>query len=134
MQDRPTSDELLAAVENFLRDSVMRNAEGSQRYQARVAANVLAILRRELALDNDALDREWAGLDALLAAAERPASRTTLVAALAERSEQLCQRIRHGDADGSPFRDHVLHHVRRTVRDKLLVTNPAWLSPDAAQQ
>jgi hypothetical protein len=32
-----------------------------------------------------------------------------------------------GDADGDPFREAAFAHVRRTVRDKLLVTNPGWL-------
>lgn len=134
MQDRPTADELLAAVEAFLRDNVIESAQGAQRYQARVAANVLAIVRRELARDDEALDREWASLDALLGAAERPASRADLSAAIAERSKQLCERIRNGDADSAPFRDQVIQHVRQTVRDKLLVTNPAWLGQDAGPQ
>lgn len=32
-----------------------------------------------------------------------------------------------GDADRGPFREGVHAHVPRTVRDKLLVTNPGWL-------
>ncbi len=131
MQDRPTSDELLAAVEGFLRDSVMQKAEGAQRYQARVAANVLGIVRRELAHGEGALDREWAGLDTLLGSAARPPAGAALLDAIAARSEELCGRIRRGDADDSPFRDGVLRHVRQTVLDKLLVTNPAWAGPDA---
>ncbi|MCH8850653.1 MAG: hypothetical protein IIC89_07495, partial [Chloroflexi bacterium] len=47
MQDRPTYDELLAAVERFLDDEVVAKGEGARRYQGRVAANVIRLVRRE---------------------------------------------------------------------------------------
>jgi hypothetical protein len=127
MQDRPTYDELLSAVERFLDDEIVPNIEGSRRFHARVAANALRIVRRELANEEEHLDREWTGLDALLGSAERPPSRAAFLEALAARNEALCQRIRQGDADGGPFGEAVYAHVRRSVRDKLLVTNPGWL-------
>ena len=131
MQDRPTFDELLAAIERFLDDQVVARSEGALRYQGRVAANVIRIVRRELQREDEQLAREWTGLDALLSPAERPNGRAPLREALAARSEALCARIRDGDADGGPFRDTVLGHVRRTINDKLLVTNPGWLgSPE----
>jgi hypothetical protein len=126
MQDRPTQDELLAAVETFLRDDVMPNIGGARSFHARVAANVIGIVRRELANEDEQLEREWAGLDALLGAAERPRSRAAVRDAIATRTSELCERIRSGDADALPFRDAVLSHVRQTVRDKLLVSNPGW--------
>ena len=127
MQDRPNYDELLAAVERFLDDEVVAKSEGSRRFHARVSANVLRIVRRELSHQEEHLEREWAGLEELLGAADRPQSRPALLDALAGRNEELCERIRAGDADDGPFRDAALAHVRRTVRDKLLVTNPGWL-------
>ena len=126
MQDRPTYDELLAAVERFLDEEIIANSEGARRFYARVAANVLRTVRRELAQEDEQLAREWAGLDELVGADERPEDRSALREALAARSEALCERIRRGDADAPPFRDAVLAHVRQTVRDKLLVTNPGW--------
>ncbi len=127
MQDRPTFDELLAAVERWLDEQVVAQGEGALRYQGRVAANVIRIVRRELEHEDEQIAREWAGLDALLGAVERPAGRAALCEALAARNESLCARIRAGDADASPFRNAVLSHLRQTVRDKLTVTNPAWL-------
>ena len=127
MQDRPTYDELLAAVERFLSDEIVANTEGSRRFYARVAANTLGIVRRELEREEEQLAVEWAGLDGLLGPAERPEGRSALRDALAQRTAELCERIRRGEADGGPFREAVLAHVRRTVRDKLLVTNPGWL-------
>jgi len=122
MQDRPTHDELLAAVERFLRDDVMPNIEGARAFHARVAANAIGIVRRELALEDEQLAREWAGLAALLGPAAPAATRVALRDAIARRNADLCERIRAGDID-----DAVVAHVTQTVRDKLLVTNPKWV-------
>lgn len=127
MQDRPTYDELLAAVERFLDDEIVAKSEGARRFHGRVAANVIRIVRRELEHGDEQLAREWAGLDDLLGASEQPNGRDALRDALAARSDELCERIRRGDADSGPFRQAVLDHARQTVRDKLLVTNPEWL-------
>lgn len=127
MQDRPNYDELLAAVEGFLEEEIIPNIEGARRFHARVAANTLRIVRRELEQEEQHLEAEWSGLDALLSAAQRPRGRAAVREALAARNEELCRRIREGEADAEPFREAVLRHVRRTLRDKLLVSNPGWL-------
>jgi len=127
MQDRPSYDELLGAVERFLEQEIMPNVEGSRRFHARVAANVLRIVRRELEREEEHLAAEWSGLGALLGPAERPAGRPALREAIRRRTAELCERIQRGDADEGGFREAVLGHVRRSVRDKLLVTNPGWL-------
>jgi hypothetical protein len=127
MQDRPTQDELLAAVERFLDDEIVAKGHGALRYQGRVAANAIRMLRRELRLEDEHLEREWAGLDALLGVAERPGTKAPLHEAITARNHQLCDRIRAGDAHAGPFRQALLFHLRDTVRDKLSVTNPGWL-------
>ena len=86
MQDRPTFDELLAAVERFLDDQVVARGEGALRYQGRVAANAIRIVRRELQHEDEQLAREWAGLDELLGPAPRPDGRAALREALATRN------------------------------------------------
>ena len=48
--DLPRSDELLISVRDFLRDSVMKTSEGRDKFLARVAANSLDIVNRELVL------------------------------------------------------------------------------------
>ncbi len=127
MQDRPTAVELLKAVERFLDDEIVPNTQGTRQFHARVAANVMRILAREWEQEEEQLDAEWAGLDELLGAEPRPPSRRSLRDAIARRTAILCERIRAGEADEGPFREQVLAHVRRTVRDKLLVNNPGWL-------
>ncbi len=127
MQDRPNHDELLAAVERFLDDEVVPKSEGPLRFNGRVAANVIRIVRRELKHEEEQLDREWHSLASLLDEVPRPRDRDALRAVLAQRNEELAERIRSGDADGGNFRDDVLKHARETIRDKLAVTNPGWL-------
>jgi hypothetical protein len=48
--DMPRADELLTSVRDFLRADVMEQTSGRTRFLARVAANSLDIVRRELAL------------------------------------------------------------------------------------
>ena len=57
MQDRPDARELLDAVRAFLEEQVVPALDGTRQFHARVAANVLAIVGRELATGDDALAR-----------------------------------------------------------------------------
>ena len=127
MQDRPTYDELLAAVERFLDDEIVPHVEGSRGFHARVAANAIRIVRRELETEDEALGAEWSGLDALLGDEKRPAARTALREALRARNAELCERIRAGETDEGPFAQRVFEHVRQTVRDKLRASDPELL-------
>jgi hypothetical protein len=127
MHDRPTVPELLQAVTLLLDNELVPHLTGSRQFYARVAANVLRIVMRELEQEEEQLSAEWNGLNELLGLAEQPATRPPLREAIGERTEELCRRIRQGDADTKPYREQVVAHVRRTVRDKLLVSNPAWL-------
>ena len=127
MQDRPSYDELLAAVEHFLDTEIVPNVPGSRGFHARVAANAIRIVRRELSNEEGQLAAEWSGLDAVLGPAERPAGREELRSALRERNEALSALIRNGDADEGETARKVFEHVQRTVRDKLTVTDPALL-------
>jgi hypothetical protein len=127
MQDRPSYDELLAAVEHFLDSEIVPNVPGSRGFHARVAANAIRIVRRELTNEEAQLAAEWSGLDAVLGPAKRPAARQELRSALRERNEALCALIREGGADGGEAARKVFEHVQRTVRDKLTVSDPALL-------
>jgi hypothetical protein len=125
MNDRPTSVELLRAVERFLEREVVPNLDGPRRDHARVAANVVAIVAREIETEEAQLDEEWQRLDALLGpAGAKPAARDALRAALGERTRELALRIRRGDADAGAWRSQLIAHLRRTVADKLAVSRP----------
>jgi len=129
MHDRPTFDELLRAVELLLEDELVPALEGARQYNARVAANVLRAVRRELALEEGQLEQEWRGLDVVLGPMDLPSSREAVLAALWKRNEHLAERIRAGDADDDAVDFHAITvaHLRDVVRAKLEVSNPAWL-------
>ncbi len=121
-QDRATAAELLAGVRAFLRDEVLPHLEGASAYKGRVAANILAIVGRELDFGTAADRAELAGLERLLGECATP--ELSPEAALDALNAQLCAGIRSGALDGR--RDAVLAHVRETVRAKLAIVNPAY--------
>jgi hypothetical protein len=132
MQDRPTMMEYLQTVTHFLDEEAVPNLTGSRQFYGRVAANVLRAVMRELENDEHDLFAEWERLNQLLPPMERPTSQSELRKAIQQRTRDLCQRIRHGDADAGPYRQQVLAHVRESVREKLLVNNPQWINRPAS--
>jgi hypothetical protein len=125
VNDRPTAVELLRAVERFLEREVVPALDGPRRYHARVAANAVAIVAREIETEPEQLVAEWERLSALLGTSEPcPATPEALREAIRGRSETLAERIRRGDADQGPWRAEVIAHLRRTVADKLAVSKP----------
>jgi len=125
VNDRPTGPELLREVERFLEREVVPRLDGPRRYHARVAANLVAIVAREIETEEAQLAAEWQRLGALLDLREAPpAQRAALREAVRERTQALAERIRRGDADQGAWRDEVVAHLRRTVADKLSVSKP----------
>jgi uncharacterized protein DUF6285 len=132
MQDRPTAIELLTAVREFLEADVIPELDGRKRFHGLVAANVLAIVARELADEEASLVAEWWRLRDLLGVDETtPPGRTAgLHTAVRALTERLVARIRAGDADDGAFAAAVRTHVRMTVVEKLRVANPKLLGRD----
>ena len=128
MQDRPTYTELLEAVQQFIETDAIPALDGPKKFHARVAANVLAIIRRELAHQDAQWRAEWDRLNDVLQAPEPlPVDHGTIARRLRERTEQLCERIRRGDADSGSWRVAVLAHLRQTVTEKLAVASPKFV-------
>ncbi len=127
MPDRPTKLELLEAVRGFLERDLMPELEGVQRFHARVAANVLRIVSREIELEEPALRRQHRTLAELLGEAVQEPARLAEVARGVESLEQeLARRIRAGEADASPWRESVLEALAAAVRERLAISNPAY--------
>jgi len=134
MQDRPTVHELLEALGRFLDEEIVPGTEGRKQFLARVAANVARLVDRELASEEPQLDDEWRrlrGIPGLVAGGAEPTGRVALRRAIAAATADLAGRIRSGEVDvEGPRRAAVLDHLRRTVREKLVVSNPAWIAAD----
>lgn len=112
--DAPTADELLAAVERFIGDTVTGVTSGQVRFHARVAANALAIVRRELAVGDAAALAHHERLTSLGFADD-----SALAAALA--AGELDARL-----------DEVGRTLAGGIVDKLAVANPGYLETPPA--
>ena len=103
---RPTAAELVAAVADFLDNDVRAATEGQVNFHARVAANVLRIVEREL-LDESA------------------SAVTDALGELEFTDEaQLAAAIRAGELDDSAA--DVLPVLRALVRHRLAVAHPGY--------
>ena len=116
-QDRPTAPELLAAIDDFLREEAtpaLDKAEPRLGFQMRVAVNSLAILEREARLGPRADAAEQARLAKLLG---HDGSLDAL-------NRDLARQLRAGERDE---RDAALMvHLEATVADKIAIANPRW--------
>jgi hypothetical protein len=125
VNDRPSAVELLRAVERFLEHDVVPGLAGPAQFHARVAANVVAAVAREIETEEGHLRGEWERLAALLGEpAPAPGERERLREGVLARTRTLVERIRAGGADAGEWRARVLEHLRRTVADKLEVSRP----------
>lgn len=131
MQDRPNVDELLEQVSRYLQDDVMVNTTGRTAFHARVASNVVEMIRRELASEEDDLAAEWAGLDRLLGAEERPVSLREWRRRTHERNEELSRRIRAGEGDAGEWRTQLLAHLTDMTQLRLRVSDPKMAAATA---
>jgi hypothetical protein len=130
MQDTPSPDELLKAVQDQLREvfgpALSAHGEAAMAYQARVAANMLAIARRQLA-EAPAADRaELARLRVLL---ERDADAwPETLEALADQLAALNRALAEALADGRLGLDTpgLSDHLWRVTLDKLAVDQPRY--------
>src|SRR4051794_35497635 len=127
MQDRPDARELVEAVAGVLEKEILPPLDDSRlRFCGLIAANVLALVARELAAGEAPLREEWARLGALLARPldAPPTGDAELRAAVAARNQDLCARIRAGEADAGPWAEAVVAHAEATVIAKLQIANP----------
>ena len=103
---RPLATELVAAVAEFLETDVRQATSGQVNFHARVAANALRIVERELVDEGQAECR--AALAGLGFADE----------------EGLARAIRAGEMDGRA--DDVMACLRTLVRHRLAVAHPGY--------
>jgi len=133
MQDRPTSVELLEAAADFVESELVPAIQGARQFQARVVANVMRIVAREIKMEDPLVRSEVKAL-ALLLGRDKPHlhSLDDLHKAAASMGEELTAKIRAGEADDGDWRGEVLAVVRQSVEDKLRIANPRYLDSDIA--
>ncbi len=106
MTARPTAAELVAAVAMFLENDIRAACDGQVGFHARVAANALRIVERELLTDT-------------------PSSVHDALATLGVADEaELTTAIRAGDLDDRP--DDVMACLRQLVAHRLSVDHPGY--------
>lgn len=114
MQDKPSARDLVTAVREFIETVAMPNLEGHAGFHARVAANALAIVERELTLGPQAEAAEQARLKALLG---RDGT-------LEELNRALCTAIRAGEIDLQT--QGLKEHLWETTLAKLAIDQPRY--------
>ena len=128
MFDHPTAAELIAAARMQLEQQVIPSiAEPRLRFQTLVAANVLAIVERELADGEAHLAATWQRAAVLLGDPADPPSGAALRVAVAAQAQRLCEDIRAGVYDQGPRQQELLTHLRQTAEEELSVANPRFL-------
>ncbi|AGZ52717.1 DUF6285 domain-containing protein [Mycobacterium kansasii] len=106
LHGRPTAAELVAAVADFLEGDVRAATSGQVNFHARVAANALRMVERELLSSGDAEVR-------------------TALADLGFADEAaLAAAIRAGELDGRD--EEVMACLRALVRHRLAVAHPGY--------
>jgi hypothetical protein len=126
MREQPTAPELIEAVREFITRDLAPTLTGRLAFHARVAANVLGIVGRELTQGPAADRADAARLAALLGIEGEPAALT----------EELCRRIAAGEiAADEPA---LIEHLWATTLATLAVDQPGYatyrriLAEDAA--
>ncbi len=114
MQDAPTAKELIEAVRAFLEERAMKELTGHAAFHARVAANALAIVERELEQGPRAEAEERARLAALLGHDGE----------LGDLNAELAGKIRSGEIslEAPGLRDHLW----QTTLDKVAIDQPKY--------
>ena len=116
LHGRPTAAELLDAARTFVSDTVMGATSGQVSFHARVTANVLGVVERQLRLGPAQEERFRSGLAELGAAS----------------SSALCDAIRGGAFDGRE--EQLWRFLAVSVRDRLAVANPRHLASSSVSR
>lgn len=122
MMDKPSLQEILTAVREFIELKAVPGLTGHAAFHARVAGNVLAIAERELSLGARADAAERGRLIALLNEdGSLSALNARLCAAIADRTIGL-------ETPG------LAEHLRLTTLDKIAIDQPAYSGARRARE
>ena len=119
LDERPTAGELVAAVADFLEREVGPALSGRNAFHAKVAANALRIVERELRDGPAAVEADRARLREL----------TGADGTLPELNAVLAQQIRDGAAPQGTY-----DHIVRSVLARIAIDNPGYPSVRDAER
>lgn len=122
MMDQPSALELVTAVKEFIEKHAMPQLTGHTAFHARVAANALGIVARELEFGPKSGAEELQRLEALLG----------MKGSLDELNRELCRRIRTGDIGMTT--PGLGEHMRATTIDKVAIDQPSYSGFRAARK
>jgi len=114
-QSMPSAPILLTAAVKYLEEELLPTLTGYHRFQTRVTANVLNIVRRELELRETQSAAERARLRALVG---HEGDTESL-------SRELSELLRQGAIDLNDA--NLRAHLRQSLADALAINNPKWL-------
>ena len=115
MQDQPTPAEIIGAVAAFLKNVVAAETTGATSFQARVAANALEMMKRQLETQPAEDAAELTRLTALMPGEEGD---------LFQLNAELSRRIEAGEVDLST--PALKEHLWKTTLAKLAVDQPTY--------
>lgn len=110
----PQSSDLVAVVREFLEREILPESTGARWFNVRVAANVLAMVERELLLGKDLDAAEAERLKQFVKGDSREAMEQT-----------LSDAIREGDLDWRA--DGLAQHLLQSCEEALEINNPKWI-------
>lgn len=108
--EMPRADELLESTAGFLRDEIAGATKGRLSFMARVAANSLEIVQRELLLGATRAAREASGLERVLGQGGG--------------RQALCEGLRSGVI--ALDRPGLVEHLRQAVADQIAIDQPKY--------
>ncbi|MDI7219864.1 DUF6285 domain-containing protein [Leptospira santarosai] len=129
MQDKPTSADLLEAIQDFLMKEVLPQFKDKEllSYKTLVSWNMLGVVSREIRSGEEALDKELGRLVELLD------KNSVFPSTLNEKKKlahdwnmELLDRIRKEKLSSENSR--YWNHIKETVKEKVEITNPRFAS------
>ncbi|MCG9873549.1 MAG: DUF6285 domain-containing protein [Leptospiraceae bacterium] len=146
MQDKPTSTELLEAIQDFLMKEIMPTVKDKDllSFKTLISWNMLGVIIRELKQEEPLLEKEFSSIFSLLGdygknlLSQNPKlsnsninspdlSELSLIEKkeiLLQANEFLAKTIREEKI--LPSNHEVYHHIMETLKDKLSISNPRF--------
>lgn len=146
MQDKPTSTELLEAIQDFLMKEIMPTVKDKDllSFKTLISWNMLGVIIREIKQEEPLLAKEFSSIIPLLGEKEKnllsqnpklsnfnlnspDLSELSLIEKkeiLLKANELIAKTIREEKI--LPSNKEVYHHIMETLKDKLSISNPRY--------